>query len=326
MKRPDPTPNMGNLENDFQPVVSEEKPSRIKEKLAFWGKLTKGQRTSVVTFLLLLLVLPLGVFAVISPKAIRYAPAKKPVTPVTPPGKDKQKPSKQVSFEKAMLLNGVDSYVSINESESINPRLGYTMEAWIKPTSFEFAGRIISKMSGSDNSTSILVRSEKLYGTDDYVVNYSFGVVNSGNSCSYHTIFQQKQIPADRVDEITSWQHIAGVVQTDGKLDIFVNGKRSTMNFNSITGVCSRDMAIQVGARVLDSNSVDGYFNGVVDEMRISNISRYEENFNVPSEPFQADEYDIVHYHFDGDLDDVSGNNHDGVKNGKIRFVKSDIQ
>lgn len=68
-----------------------------------------------------------------------------------------------------------------------------------------------------------------------------------------------------------------------------------------------------------------GYFNGTIDELRISNTGRYTEEF-TPAQRFTPDEYTLVLYHFDeGDgevLTDSSGNEYHGRIRG-ANWVKA---
>lgn len=41
------------------------------------------------------------------------------------------------------------------------------------------------------------------------------------------------------------------------------------------------------------------YFDGVIDEVRVSTIVRYPSNFEVPTEPFHKDEYTLALWHLD---------------------------
>jgi len=69
------------------------------------------------------------------------------------------------------------------------------------------------------------------------------------------------------------------------------------------------------GGKVSDNPSENRCFHGLIDEVRISSIARYTEDF-TPQRRFEPDEHTMALYHFDegtGDvLKDSSGNGHDG--------------
>lgn len=291
---------------------------KLRENFNTIKRLKGPQKTSLGFIVLLVLLLPVWVTLSLNRISSRSSRADNPATPVTPPNPT------PTGFSQAISLDGA-SFLTVSNSNSLNPQLGFTAEAWFKPRNPVFSSRIINRMSGSLNSFSIFASSQQDISTGNYIVEYSFGVVNSGNNCAFHTIRQQQIIVSSEVEKITSWHHIAGVVQPDGKMDIFVDGQRSTTNFGQITGICSRSLPIQVGARDFGNGSADGYFNGELDEVRISSISRYSDNFNLPTSPFTTDSNTLVLYHFDNNLTDSSGNTHDGLVTGNIQYVNSTV-
>ncbi len=93
------------------------------------------------------------------------------------------------------------------------------------------------------------------------------------------------------------WRHLA--IQrraADGALWLFVDGRleNSASHFD---GVISPTLQITLG---------DG-FTGWLDELRISNIIRYEDDFTPPEAVFHSDEYTIGLYHFDEGLGNPAG-------------------
>ncbi len=188
------------------------------------------------------------------------------------------------------------SYPELLTLSNFNPGLGFTAEAWIKPSKPGFAGYIVSKMGSTQNGFSLFAHSfPSEQNPEEFIVSYEFGVVNSGNNCAYHRITQQRRLPRS---EVTLRQHVAGEIHPNGKLDIFVNGERSTTNWNSITGVCPRDLPINIGARQL-SDGVDGVFNGLID-VRLSDTARYLDNFSISREPFLKDANTVALYTVNG--------------------------
>lgn len=84
---------------------------------------------------------------------------------------------------------------------------------------------------------------------------------------------------------------------------------------------------IQIGRGIFHAEQPGKtYFNGIIDEIRISNIARYSKDF-TPTKRFENDEHTMALYHFDegkGDvLKDSSGNGHDGKIVG-AKWVKVD--
>jgi len=84
-----------------------------------------------------------------------------------------------------------------------------------------------------------------------------------------------------------------------------------------------------IGAINVDG-TISGYFDGILEELRVSSVPRYTSNFNLPAKPFKSDAKTIALYHFDqntGDpqLIDSSSNNHNGNIMGPVEFVPSTI-
>jgi hypothetical protein len=227
-------------------------------------------------------------------------------------------------FGQALSLDG-SSYINVINSNNLNPTLGFTIEAWIKPNEPVFTGRIINRSSSAQNSYTLFASSEIIYPDQGYLLNYYFSVENSGNNCAFYTVQNQFTLPMSEVGNITTWHHVAGVVKENGDMQIYVDGHKSTMNSNTISGTCSRDLSVQIGARKFDNGEADGLFNGLLDEVRISNIARYEDEFNPGLIPFTPDSNDLILYHFDGDLNNAANSNYFGEAQGVVSFVPSDI-
>jgi hypothetical protein len=103
------------------------------------------------------------------------------------------------------------------------------------------------------------------------------------------------------------WHHIAitrGV--SDGLMRIFVDGLLDIEGIGPTGDISYRDGRISqepdqdpylvIGARKLDAGLA---FNGWIDEMRISNIIRYDTPFELLTQPFQSDSNTQALYHFD---------------------------
>ena len=131
---------------------------------------------------------------------------------------------------------------------------------------------------------------------------------------------------ADTTAPETGWTHLACVCEKDERR-LFVNGKLTTEPRIHMGTVASSYEPTQyktaIGATVIDPTAttkqpVYRFFRGRIAEIRVSTVSRYEEDFK-PSQPwdrFEPDEHTLALYHFDegqGDtLIDSSGNNHHG--------------
>lgn len=149
----------------------------------------------------------------------------------------------------------------------------------------------------------------------------AFGVNNGVNS---YTIISNTMV-ADG-----NWQNIAVTRQnSNGALQIFVNGVLDNTLISYVTGNVSyqnnrttiwpNDPYIVLGAEKHDyDNTTYPSYNGYLDELRISNIVRYNGSY-TPVETFTDDEFTVALYHFNEgsgtvvfDAAAISGNNSDG--------------
>jgi agmatine/peptidylarginine deiminase len=149
----------------------------------------------------------------------------------------------------------------------------------------------------------------------------AFGVNNGANS---FTLIGSTMV-ADG-----NWYHIAVTRnQSDGELQIFVNGVLDNAVISYVTGNVSyrnnrttiwpNDPYIILGAEKHDyDNTTYPSYSGYLDELRISNIVRYNGSYS-PVETFTDDEFTVALYHFNEgsgtavfDAAAISGNNSDG--------------
>ncbi|MCA9048300.1 MAG: protein kinase [Planctomycetaceae bacterium] len=130
---------------------------------------------------------------------------------------------------------------------------------------------------------------------------------------------------------------LAGVFDQQ-TLHLFGNGVKSGVTLRRLVG--SRNLEIEslpnwdpklhedlfIGALQESGNEECYFFRGLIDEVRISSVARYTEDYE-PTRRFEPDEHTIALYHFDegqGDvLKDFSGNNHHGRIFG-AKWVRAD--
>jgi hypothetical protein len=96
-----------------------------------------------------------------------------------------------------------------------------------------------------------------------------------------------------------SWQHIA-LVRNSSNLSVYINGTSvasvsSTAAYNNLgtsSAIGLFDRYIYSGGRL--------FFNGHIDEFRISNTARYTTTFTPSTTPFQNDDNTLLLLHMDG--------------------------
>jgi len=102
-----------------------------------------------------------------------------------------------------------------------------------------------------------------------------------------------------------TWTHIAiqYTWQSPNSIQGFVNGAQVTGSWTVGTGSAS---PINSGAMLVGKTTFGGgyFFNGFIDEVRVSNNYRYSSNFTPQTTPFVRDEYTKLLLHFDENGDD----------------------
>ena len=114
---------------------------------------------------------------------------------------------------------------------------------------------------------------------------------------------------------LTTAKHHVGISYDGATFRILVDG---TVDASlSATGTLSGTTALGIGA---DSVNPAEYFNGTIDEVRISNVARYTSSYSIPTNIFQSDANTAALWHFNegsGSLAlDSSGNGNTGTLTG----------
>ena len=112
------------------------------------------------------------------------------------------------------------------------------------------------------------------------------------------------------------WSHLAMSYDTQ-TFRFFINGELvySEDGEIGIFGSISEDLVINRHTWGSGSSS-SSRLTGQIDELRISNISRYSDDFIPPTQEFVPDEFTAGLWHFNNDFNDYSGNNNHGTHVG----------
>ena len=197
----------------------------------------------------------------------------------------------------SLRFNGINNYVDI-------PTLRYdaghpiTIEASVRrePPYHEYAELITNGMT--------------VEGPPAAVLNWN------RESGWMFTLLTDQPRSASRPEPNPAPLRIAGVWDGE-RLSVYFDGKLVSDNECKTIPNDDRESGFFVIGAEQNLNGIDRYFHflGVIDEVRISNIARYVDDY-TPVERFEPDEYTMALYHFDegeGDvLIDSSGKSHDG--------------
>lgn len=187
-------------------------------------------------------------------------------------------PGTEPSRNMAVAFDG-RSALGLEMKPSELPDGPFTVEAWVRPANATATAPFIAKTEQSE-----------------------FAVNLSNNVPGFHCFLDGKYVsaiaPTDQGIKSDQWAHIAGVF--DGReMRLYVDGKLSAKV--SASGARSTNvLPLFIGADPNASALPTQYFQGAVDEYRLSRTARYAQDF-APAVRFTSDA-DTVHlFHLDGD-------------------------
>jgi hypothetical protein len=161
---------------------------------------------------------------------------------------------------KALQFDGVNDWVTVNDSASLALSTGMTLEAWVYPTALTAGGKTAIMKEGSGTEV------YSLYAQEDGTVPVSY--INDG---SYVSVSGPNQLP------LNQWSHL--VTTYDGQYQrIYVAGKEVANSKQS------NPVQQSTGALHIGGNSLWGeFFEGYIDEVRIYNraLTVTEVNYNL---------------------------------------------
>ncbi len=186
----------------------------------------------------------------------------------------------------AVQLNGSDGYIEVAHKAVLNLTGDWTIEAWVKQNSIPESTPIIRK-----GNASTAYPSYYLYGTSYYFISnyppyggYYYDTAGGGSS-----------VDATHTPSTGEWYHIA-LVKSGTTIAIFINGEQSGSSQASGNPIVTSSVPLYFGARFASDTS--GYFDGLIDEIRISGVARYASAF-TPVKRLSNDADTIGLWHFE---------------------------
>ena len=185
------------------------------------------------------------------------------------------------------------------DSNSLDITGDLTMEAWVFPTATSGSAIIVNK----ENSWECALQSN---------------ILKAAIKAAEWAWHGGGEVPLNK------WTFVA-VTFDKKEHHTFVNGKYEASRANQ-GKIQPTDEAFHVGWRPCCNNEP---FTGIIDEVRISSITRYQKNknFAIPDREFTPDDNTIVLYHFNErkgqKTKDASKFKNDGEVDGGAKFVKS---
>jgi len=211
----------------------------------------------------------------------------------------------------ALDYDGSNDYVEVPDSASLDITDKITIEAWIRPTAFsnQYPG-IVCKWDWSGTNPQ---RSYSLYLTGYNKVWFMLS-----NDSLWH---DEYSLQSSTVLSTNTWYYIAGVYN-GSVMKLYINGVKDAEKNATLT-IYSGTAKVSIGASLKDGSvATDETFNGIIDEVRISNVSRsaseVSANWNDgKGKRLEADANTVALWHFDegtGDTTyDKTANNNNGT-------------
>lgn len=180
----------------------------------------------------------------------------------------------------ALEFDGMDDLVEVPYAATLDPP-AYTIEAWIFPHESCFVDecQIVSHHDWSS-------------GLGWVIMMISGGGLQVR---SYDGANQQAGGGANTAPPMGQWSHVAAVY--DGsELRTYINGSRESQTSN-IQPYLPFAGVLRIGMAAYTDNF---HFRGLIDEVRLSDVARYEGNtVSVPAGPFSPDGNTVALWHFD---------------------------
>ena len=201
------------------------------------------------------------------------------------------------------LRTGPDRYASVDSGLINLPNGPMTLECWLKGDRFDGRTGLLAKTESSE---------------------YGFFVSNGRPQFSIllgsryvEPVSEDIRLEPDR------WYHIAGVYD-EKEVRMYLDGTLIARQEGSGTRLTNQ-FPLMVGADVDRHGNATSFFSGLIDEVRLSSITRYEGESFIPDRSLASDEHTSVLLRFDTQIGpwiyDHSANNAHAVLRGKSELV-----
>ena len=195
----------------------------------------------------------------------------------------------------------------IDQSEGVHLGASFTIEARVLVRSYSSsAGIIVDKYRSSGNQREFRF---SIHSDGRLRMWYS----ETGSLSGSHVIYSDNVVPLDE------WTHVA-TSYDDGKLKLFINGELEQTEEIPAPPTQRGENRIVLGGNGL-SNSSRESINGLLDEVRLSDVSRYNTTFTIPTSEFTADENTLLLFHFTDGLKNDGNVAGDGILSGDAVIV-----
>ncbi|TAL05147.1 MAG: hypothetical protein EPO07_04030 [Verrucomicrobia bacterium] len=155
----------------------------------------------------------------------------------------------------AFFFDGIDDFVEVSNSPSLNPSGSFSIEGWIYPRADANMG-ILEKWSGS------VGLSYALHTTLGLALQFPISDAAHAGDASFHSF------STTNVLTLNNWNHVAAVYdQSTGTRQLFLNGVKVAERTDAPITVTSSSLRVSIGANSPSSTTTANYFKGAIDEL-----------------------------------------------------------
>lgn len=214
------------------------------------------------------------------------------------------------------IQNPACSNIAFPASDKLLMGDNFSVEFWLKPDSGLFTNGSAANFFLSKKSDTFSLAGYNFSAPLRKTLNIILKLQNPDGS--YFTP-NQVVIGNNNVLSANIW-HFIKLNKQGNTFTLFVNDVQvGSLIINSSQTLTEKNILPLVLGELIINNSCITDFKGEVDEMRISNIARVDNN--VPTAPFTPDVNTMALWHFDGNANDDSGNNLNGIENGEVQYI-----
>jgi proline iminopeptidase len=201
----------------------------------------------------------------------------------------------------ALRLNGQSDFVRVADSPSLHSFTNaITMEAWVKAASF----------AAEDGYINCVLRKDVSEGDEDFLLR--FRTIEGRPWLEMSAGCDVGLVRARHDFQVGKWYHLAATYD-GGTITAYVNGAR--IGSESASGAMSIDQADLFIGKGDPEYSSGEYFHGVLDEIRLWNVARSEQEIRTTMNARLAGEEKglVAYWNFDdGTVNDLSGHANHG--------------
>lgn len=218
-------------------------------------------------------------------------------------------------FNNALEINNeIGGYIEIPYQSYLSLDQNFTIETWIKINNKDDINVIVSQNYQAGEPA---IYPPFLFGVDR---RQPMIILRDTEQRPYY-------LYAKALLTVGKWYHLT-VIKKQTTITFFIDG-RTTPNIIGPENLIQSTEPIAIGFNKYNA-VVNYYFNGQIDELRISNTARYDKQFTVPPKPLKNDASTLALYHFDeenGSLNvtDSSNYQNNGFVQETVNFVLSTI-